>query len=43
MNPLDYKQAGVDYSKIDPLKVTAVIDLTRRHRRRLYGTWPDAA
>ena len=23
MNPLDYKQAGVDYSKIDPLKVSA--------------------
>lgn len=23
MNPLDYKQAGVDYSKIDPLKVAA--------------------
>jgi phosphoribosylformylglycinamidine cyclo-ligase len=23
MNPIDYKQAGVDYSKIDPLKVSA--------------------
>jgi phosphoribosylformylglycinamidine cyclo-ligase len=23
MNPLDYKQAGVDYGKIDPLKVSA--------------------